>query len=149
AAKEIDKRVDANHQKYQIKPNPKTTDEQFVRRVYLDITGTIPTYKQVNVFLSSQSPAKRAKLIDTLLNSEGYASHHFNYCGDIRRLSDELSREVTAAPYNEWLKQALAQNKPYDRLVYEMLTAQGKYWRNPATGYLLRDAGMPVEAMSI
>src|SRR4029077_2331969 len=51
-------------------------------------------------------------------------------------------------PYCEWVKGSLETNKPYDRFVYEMLTAEGKVWDNPASGYILRDSGMPLDAMN-
>lgn len=148
SAQAIDKLVDQNHQKLKVKPNPATTDEQFVRRIYLDITGTIPTYKQVNAFLLSRVSDKRARLIDSLLNSEGYVSHLYNYWGDILRLSTNVDRNIPGGPYNEWVKKSLEENKPYDKLVYELLTAEGKYFDNPSTGYIIRDAGMPLDAMS-
>ena len=148
SAKAIDRLVDQNHQKFKIKPTPRTSDEQFVRRVYLDITGTIPTYKQVNAFLLSSVSDKRPRLIDSLLNSAGYVSRMYNYWGDILRISVNVDRNVPGAPYNEWVKRALEENKPYDRLVFDLLTAEGKYWENPATGYVIRDGAMPLDAMS-
>src|SRR5262249_32815561 len=88
SAKKIDELVNANHAKLHVAPNSKTTDEEFVRRIYLDIAGTIPTYRQITVFLASTALDRRARLIDTLLNAPGYASHHFNYWADILRLTD-------------------------------------------------------------
>lgn len=149
SAGKIDKLVDANLAKHKVKPNDLTSDDQFVRRVYLDITGTIPTYKQARAFLSNRDPEKRTKLIDALLNTEGYASHMFNYWADILRLRDrEVTNNAPGKLYNEWIKVCLEENKPYDKWVYEMLTAEGKYLDNPATGYILRDSGMPLDAMN-
>ena len=79
SAAKIDAMVDANYARFSIKPNSMTTDEQFLRRIYLDITGTIPTLKQVRLFGSNSDSQKRSKLIDTLLNQEGYASNFYNY----------------------------------------------------------------------
>src|SRR5579871_1111965 len=107
SAKRIDELVDASHVRQKVTPNPRTTDEQFVRRIYLDISGTIPTYKQISVYLATNASDKRARLIDTLLNSPGYASHHFNYWADILRLTDRFDGNVTATAYNESIKQAL------------------------------------------
>ena len=148
-AAQIDALVEVNYAKYQVKPNPMTTDEQFLRRIYLEIIGTIPNLKQVRLFHSNTDPQKRSKLIDTLLSQEGYASHFYNYWSDILRLKDgQLTNNVPGKPYCEWVKDCLETNKPYDRFVYEMLTAEGKIWDNPAAGYLLRDAGMPLDAMN-
>ncbi len=149
AAAKIDALVESHYDKYQAKPNATTTDEQFVRRIYLDIDGTIPTLKQARAFLQNSDPLKRSKLIDTLLSQEGYASNFYNYWSDILRLKDgQLSNNVPGKPYCEWVKECLETNKPYDRFVYEMLTAEGKIWDNPASGYILRDVGMPLDAMN-
>uniref|UniRef100_A0A7C2JYR4 DUF1549 domain-containing protein n=1 Tax=Schlesneria paludicola TaxID=360056 RepID=A0A7C2JYR4_9PLAN len=149
SAKMIDKYVAANHAKYKVTPNEKTTDEQFVRRAYLDITGSIPTYKQTRAFLNNRDPEKRTKLIDTLLNTPEAAGHLYNYWADILRLRDrEVTNNAPGRPYNEWVKESIETNKPFDQWVYEMLTAEGKYLENPATGYLLRDSGMPLDSMN-
>jgi hypothetical protein len=149
SAKMVDRYVEANYTKYKITPNPLTSDEQFLRRAYLDITGGIPTYKQARSFLVNRDPDKRSKLIDTLLNSPEAAGHLYNYWADVLRLRDrEVTNNAPGRPYNEWVKVAMETNKPYDEWVYEMLTAEGKYLDNPATGYLLRDSGMPLDAMN-
>jgi hypothetical protein len=148
AAAKIDSLVEANYKHYQIEPNPLTTDEQFVRRIYLDITGTIPTYEQTVIFLESRDAQKREKLIDSLLNSPGYASHFFNYWANILRLQDYPEPQLPASAYIEWIKQSIREDKPYDQWVREMLIADGKIWDNPAAGYLLRDSGMPLDSMN-
>ena len=148
SAKEIDRLVAMNHVKFSVKPNAKTNDSQFVRRVYLDLAGTIPNIQQVGQFLASKEPDKRSKLIDELLGSEGYSSHFFNYWADILRYKDQLSGDVRGEPYRQWIKQSLAENKPWNRFVYEMVTAKGVPWKNPATGYVQRDPGMPLDAMN-
>lgn len=145
AAAEIDRLVRGKLKAEGIRPNSKTNDMQFVRRVYLDITGTIPTAQQTATFLNkSRKSNKRAELIDELLNSRGHVSHSFNYWADILRLKDTASTDNTGRPYVEWIKDVLASDKPYDDFVYEMLTAEGRVWENPATGYILRDSGMPL-----
>jgi hypothetical protein len=148
SAKQVDELVDTRHRQLKVEPMPKTTDEQFVRRIYLDITGTIPTYKQVNVFVTGKGADKRARLIDALLNSEGYASHLYNYWSNILRLTDRLDRNLPGAPFSQWVKKSIEENTPYDKWVYEMLTAEGKYFEHPETGYLIKDGGMPLDAMS-
>jgi len=145
SARQIDKLVAANYAEHKVEPMPRTTDEQFVRRIYLDIVGTIPSYRQTTSFLASTDPDKRTKLIDELLGSEGYASHFFNYWADILRYRDRLSEDVRGEPWRQWIKQSLASNKHYDEFVHEMLAAEGLIWENPATGYLQRDPGMPLD----
>ena len=148
SAKEIDRLVGLNHAKYNVKPNPKANDAQFLRRVYLDITGTIPTYQQTQKFLSATEPDKRARLIDDLLGSDGYASHFFNYWADVMRYTDNLNNNVRGEPYRQWIKQSLAENKPWDKFVHEIMTAEGLVWNNPSVGYFQRDANMPLDNMN-
>lgn len=147
-AQKIDTLVDRNLKQHGVSANPLTTDAQFVRRIYLDITGTIPDYEQTRKFLDSRSPEKRRKLIDELLSSDGYASHNFNYWADVLRYIDYLTRNVWGEPYRQWIKQSLANNKPWDRFVTEMITAEGKIWDDPAAGYFQRDARMPLDNMN-
>jgi hypothetical protein len=148
AAAKIDSLVEANYQQHSVQPNDLTTDEQFVRRVYLDIAGTIPTKAQTAAFLDSKNAEKRSDLIDQLLNSPGYASHSFNYWANVLRLVDFPEPAIPAAPYIDWIKRSIRENKPYDVWVREMLTAEGKIWDNPAAGYELRDSGMPLDHMN-
>jgi hypothetical protein len=148
SARKIDTLVDQNLKTHSTSPNPPTTDAQFVRRIYLDITGTIPDYEQTRRFLDSRSPDKRRKLIDELLGSDGYASHYFNYWADVLRYIDYLTRNVWGEPYRQWIKQSLAENKPWDKFVAEMITAEGKIWDDPAAGYFQRDARMPLDNMN-
>lgn len=147
-AKELDRLVEANYAKTNTTANPKTTDAQFVRRIYLDITGTIPSYQQTTKFFTSTDPDKRTALIDELLNSDGYARHSFNYWADVLRYTDNLSLDARGESYRQWLKQSLAENKPWDKFVNEILTAEGLVWQNPAAGYYLRDSGMPLDNMN-
>ncbi len=129
--------------------NPLTSDEQFIRRVYLDVVGRIPNLDETTAFLNDKSPTKRAKVIDMLLDSEGYAAHTFNYFADMLRVKAQLDGgTIRGTPYINWMKEQIAKNRPWNELVHELLTADGKMWENPATGYLLRDAGMPLDNLA-
>ena len=145
SAKKVDAFVAKNYAKHKVEPMPPATDEQFVRRIYLDIAGRIPTYKETTAFLASKDADKRTKLIDELLGGDDYASHFFNFFADILRYKDRLGEDVRGEPWRQWIKQSLAESKPWDDFVSEMLTAQGLIWDNPATGYLQRDPGMPLD----
>jgi len=145
AAKKIDQLVAANYARHKIEPMPPADDATFLRRLFLDIAGRIPTYQETTHFLVSRDPEKRTKLIDQLLGSDDYASQFFNYWADILRYKDRPSEDVRGEPFRQWIKQSLAEDKPWDRLVNEMLTAEGLPWDNPATGYLQRDPGMPLD----
>ncbi len=148
SARTIDAMVEANYKKYNVTPNEMTDDEQFVRRVYLDATGTIPDFRQARSFIRSKTPDKRERLIDDLLKDPGYAVHTYNYWADILRVSERLANNVPGAPFQEWVKTSVEQNMPYDKFVFEMLTAEGRIWDNGAAGFILRDAGMPLDAVN-
>ncbi len=129
--------------------NEAAGDDIFVRRVFLDIAGRVPTYDEAVKFTRSRDPQRRSRLIDELLESEGYTSHLFNYFADMLRLKDDLGRGLArGTPYIQWVKQSIRSNKPYPRMVRELLTAKGTMWSNGAAGYLLRDAGMPLDNLS-
>ena len=156
--------------------NPLTSDEQFVRRIYLDVVGRIPNYDETVAFIQDTSPTKRAKLIDMLIDSPGYASHMYNYVADMLRVTERFdNNNVRGTPYINWMKKQIAANRPWNELVTDMLTADGKMWGDDlevaedgkgkskaktktaaghpapdkaATGYLLRDSGMPLDNLA-
>ncbi len=148
AAAQIDMLVEAGLKKAELKPNPLASDEQFVRRVFLDLAGRIPTREETLLFINDPSVSKRAKVIDRLLNSEGYRSHLFNYFADMLRMAD-VAQKARFYTYQDWLKGQLADNVPWNKIVYSMMTADGKLLDNGATGYLLRDAGMRLDNLSL
>lgn len=144
AAKRIDQLVTSELAKQGMQPNPDANEYTFVRRVYLDITGSIPTLAQTQRYVNNKSPSRRRDLIDNLLNSYGYVSHTYNYWASILRIKDRPENSLLAYPYRDWVKDQIRINRPYDRWVHEMLTAEGKIWENPAAGYTLRDRSMPL-----
>ncbi|MEM6980168.1 MAG: DUF1549 and DUF1553 domain-containing protein [Planctomycetota bacterium] len=127
-----------------IVPGERSSDETFLRRVYLDVAGRIPTFREATRFLTSDDPRRREKLIDDLLNSPDYVSNFYNFWADTLRLVDKPQPNMIAQPFLSYVKDSIAENKPYDQWVYEMLTADGRLWDNPAVGYQLRDDGMPL-----
>jgi len=137
----------------QLKPNPVASDEVFVRRIYLDLIGRVPTKRETTTFLESTAPEKRAELVDSLIGSDGYNSHHYNYLADLLRSRTNLSGNGQSVPaglaYEQWIKSAIRGNKPYDKLVYELVTATGSTWENPAVGYTIRDYGMPLDNLAM
>ncbi len=148
SAARIDELIANDLRQQQMKANPPISDATFVRRIYLDITGAIPTGREAAIFIKSSSSSKRQKLIDKLLNSEGYTSHNYNYWANVMRVVDQPNGNTYLRPYTQWLKNNFRQNRPFDVWVGEMMTAEGKSWKNPAVGYLLRDTGMPLDNLS-
>ncbi len=149
----IDKLVEEGLKRHNQEPNAPAADDVFLRRVYLDVIGRIPTNNEAAEFLNSTAPDKRAKLIDQLLTSEGYVSNFYNYWADILRIKTDIGNGNNApagagSAYIDWVKTALAKNLPYDQFVKHLVTAEGYVWENGAVGYYMRDAGMPLDNMS-
>ncbi len=112
-----------------VTPAPPTTDYEFIRRVTLDLTGRVPTPERVQSFVSDSAPDKRTKLIDELFQSPQWLDKWTMYFGD--RLKNTQRKAQVAmfaqgrdAFYN-WIKNSLATNKPYDRMVREIISNKG------------------------
>ncbi len=148
AAADIDRLVGAILVANEQKPNPPSSDEQFLRRIYVDATGRVPTAKEADTFLRSTAPDKRAKLIDDLVFSPGYSMQMFNWMADLLRVKDTFGKGVPAFTFEDWLKMRIAADAPWDKLVYEMITADGRLCDNGATGFMLFDAEMPLDGVA-
>ena len=147
-ATKIDRLLDAGYRKHSVTPNEALSDSLFVRRAYLEIGGRIPLLEEVGEFIQSRDARKRDNLIDELLSSHDYISHMFNYWADVLRLKDNpINNNQIAQPYHDWIKDSIRTNKPYDKWVHEMLTAEGRIWDNPAAGFIMRDSNMELDAV--
>ena len=144
AATELDHLIEKKLIETGKSPNPFIEDEIFLRRVYLDVAGRIPTLAEAQAFLDSNDPDKRIELIDHLLESPDYVSNTYNFWADTLRLKERPQPNIVADPFLAYVKDAIRTNMAYDQWVYEMLTAEGKIWDSPAVGYQLRDDGMPL-----
>jgi hypothetical protein len=148
AAADIDRLVSAVLVANKQTLNAPATDEQFLRRIYLDAAGRVPTATEAATFLASNAPDKRAKLIDELLFSSGYTMQMFNWMADLLRVKDTFAKGVPAFTFEDWLKARLSAGTPWDKLVSEMITADGRLSDNGATGFMLFDAEMPLDGVS-
>ena len=131
-AKSIDDFVFGRLKQLEIRPAPPCTDEVFVRRVYVDLLGTVPTANEAAAFLADRNSGKRKRLIDKLLQREEFADYWSMKWGDLLRIKAEFPINLwpnAAQAYHRWLRSALVQNKPYDRMAREMLTASGSNFR--------------------
>jgi hypothetical protein len=137
--------------KNKLQAAPLTDDATFLRRSYLRIIGRIPTESEARSFLRLTDATKREDLIDHLLDSPGYVSHQFNIWADILRIKTTGREGSTKGGvyYAQWFKEQIIANTPYDQIVYRLLTAEGYPWENPASGYYLRDLGMPLDNMAM
>jgi hypothetical protein len=123
---EIDRLVGAQIKKANIEPAPLTSDEQFVRRAYLDLTGRLPMPADVAEFLGDKSPDKRARAIDRLLASEDYARHWAQYWRTvITSRTTDFRSIVFSRSFETWMTEQLQANKSWGSIAHDMLTATG------------------------
>jgi len=120
---------------------PLASDAEFLRRVYLDLSGTIPTSAEARSFLNDKSADKRVKLIDKLLASPEYARHMANVW-DVILMDRRRDLRVPKNDWHEFLRNSFASNKPYDELVREILSADGTDAKTRAAGKFLLDRDM-------
>jgi hypothetical protein len=118
--------------------------EEFVRRVHLDLTGAIPRVAEVRAFLADPTPTqqKRAATIDRLIASEEFNEFWTNKWADLLQVNRKFLGPAGSLAYRNWIRESIAQNKPYDQFVREILTATGSNRTNPPASYfkVLRSA---------
>jgi hypothetical protein len=148
----IDKHVNAKLRKMKILPSELTSDGEFARRVYLDLTGLPPKVEKIRPFLEDKTPSKekREKLIDELIGSNDYVEFWANKWADLLQCNSENLGQKSVWLYRNWIRQQVADNAPYDKFVRTLLTAKGSSYDNPAVNYLrvLREPGKMTEDVS-
>lgn len=126
-AGEIDRLVAEALEKAKIEPAPRTTDEQFLRRATLDLTGRLPTPEAIGAFLADKSPDKRARVIDKLLESDAYATHWAHYWRNVIQVrTTDFRARVFARAFDKWMIEQLKTNKGWGEVARTMLTADGE-----------------------
>jgi hypothetical protein len=131
----IDQKVDAKLKQVRIQPSPIVDDATFLRRVSLDLTGLLPAPEQVRAFAADTSPTKRAKMIDTLIAGPAYVDHWTVKWGDLLQSSRKYLGDKGVYAFQQWIRDSIASNKPYDKMVREMLTARGSSYDDPAANF--------------
>ena len=138
AESQIDKLVFARLDKLGIEPANLCSDSVFLRRVYLDVIGTLPTEQEAREFLADRSPDKRVALIDRLLGRDEFAARWAMKWSDLLRVKAEFPINLwpnAAQAYHRWIRQSIRQNKPYDQFVRELLTPSGSNFRVPPANF--------------
>lgn len=117
-------------------PSERSDDATFLRRVSLDVAGRLPTVEETQRFLADKDADKRAKTIDRLLDSPGYADNFANKWTSLLRnkRADAKQARMTYA-FHDWVRDSLRENKPFNDLVRELLTASGDIAQNPAIAW--------------
>jgi hypothetical protein len=135
---EIDKIVFSRLQQLDIQPASLCSDAVFVRRVFLDVIGTLPTAREASSFILNTNANKRAKLVDQLLARDEFADYWAMKWSDLLRVKAEFPINLwpnAAQAYHRWVRTALEENRPYDRFVRELLTASGSNFQVPPANF--------------
>jgi len=134
----VDARVEAALKGGGLQLRVPCSDVVFIRRVYLDLIGTLPTAEEVEAFLQDRRPDKRAALIETLFAREEYAEYRTLKWGDLLRVKSEFPINLWpngVQAYHRWIYAAMRDNMPYDQFVREQLTSSGSNFRVPAVNF--------------
>ncbi len=133
----IDSLVDAKLQKVKIQVSELCTDEEFLRRVSLDLTGLPPTSEAIRKFVADPAPTqkKRDALIDALVGSESYIDHWTNKWGDMLQINRKFLGDGGATALRTWTRDAIVKNVAYDKFAYGILAASGSNLMNPPAAY--------------
>ena len=100
-------------------------DATFLRRVSLDVTGTLPTADEARAFLADASPDRRAKLVDRLLERPEYADYWALKWADVLRVDKDAVTPAGAVAMTRWLRRQVHENRPYDQFARAVVTARG------------------------
>ena len=121
-----------------LQPSPLCSDAVFLRRVYLDVIGTLPTAAEAREFLLDTIPQKRRLLIDRLLERDELADYWAMKWSDLLRIKAEFPINLwpnAAQAYYHWIRTSIRENKPYDRFARELLTSSGSNFRVPPVNF--------------
>lgn len=133
----IDEFTAAKWQRMKILPGGLCTDDEFIRRVYLDLTGIPPTSEEVKTFLADTRPTreKRDALVDKLVGSEDYVDHWSNKWADLLQVNSKFLGAEGAKAFRDWIRNEIAKNTPHDEFARKIITASGSNKDNPPASY--------------
>jgi hypothetical protein len=143
----VDRTVFAKLNRMRISPSEVCTDQEFIRRVYLDTIGILPTPKEVQDFLSSKASDRRGQVIEHLLNRPEFVDFWTLKFADILRSNGRLIQPKGAIVFHRWIRSAIERDMPMDAFVRELLTTDGSTYSHPAANYyrISRDPESSVE----
>lgn len=132
----IDRHVIAKLNDLKVTPSGLSTDEEFLRRVFLDLIGIQPTAEEVRKFLAASEPDKRGIVIDALFSRPEFVDHWSLKWGDLFQNSRVRLSEPAVYAFREWIRSAVAANLPMDEFARRLLTGRGGFSDDPASAYL-------------
>lgn len=138
----IDRLVYAKLRQMRYLPSATCDDSEFLRRVYLDVIGILPTVQESAEFLDDNDPSKRERLIDRLLERDEFAKFWALKWGDLLKMTSQAVGNDGVYKYHRWLTQTLRDNLPYDQFALQLLTASGSTLANPPANFYRTAANM-------
>ena len=120
----------------EVQPSAVADDAEWIRRVYLDIVGRIPSADQVSAFMADKDKAKRSKLIDQLLDDSAYVRNWTTIWTNLA-IGRRTPRRVSRVGMEKFFREAFAKNRPWDEVVVDIVTAEGHFVENGAVNFLL------------
>jgi hypothetical protein len=146
----IDKPVIEKLNRLKITPSALCTDEEFLRRVYLDVIGLQPKPDEVRAFLKDTDPEKRAKVVDALFERPEFVDHWSLKWGDLLQNSRNTTSSPAVFQFREFIRGAIAGNMPMDEFARKILTAKGGITDDPASVYfaISKDTNDTVERVT-
>ncbi len=145
----IDDLVAAKWKRLKIKPSDVCTDAEFIRRIYLDLTGLPPSADAVRAFLADtrESRVKREVLVDALIGNPEFVEYWTNKWGDLLQVNRKFLGVEGSVAFRKWIRDQIANNTPYDQFVKTILTASGSNRENPPASYykILREPTATME----
>jgi len=135
AANRIDEIVFGQLQRLKINPSPVCDDTTFLRRVFLDLTGQLPTATEAREFMSSKEADKRARLIDRLLASEGFVDFQTLRWADLLRVEDKTLDTKGVQVYHHWIRDSVSRDKPLNQFAAEIIAARGSTYTEPPSNF--------------
>ncbi|MEK7415716.1 MAG: DUF1549 domain-containing protein [Planctomycetota bacterium] len=147
AAAEIDTLIDQALAAQGVQAQPICDDAAIVRRAWMDLGGRIPTASEAKTFLGDHRTDKRAQLVTLLIGSPAWDMATFEWLADILRVESRIQDRVPGHVWIDWLKRCIQTNRPWDVMCRDMVTATGAMFVDGggATGFSMRDTGMPLE----
>ena len=145
---EINYWIQQGYEDNEVHPSEMASDEEWIRRVYLDVVGRIPTLDELKTFLEDENPRKRGSVVNELLEHPDYVRNlttiWTNNC-----IGRGTPRRVSRRGMEKFFREAFAKNRPWDDVVVDIVTAEGHFEENGAVNYTLAQMQMPDEAVQL
>jgi hypothetical protein len=136
----VDREVDSRLARARVPASPEADDAEFLRRVTLDLAGRIPTLARTTAFFDDKDPDKRARLIDELLSNSDYGRHFATVWRNRMVPPNPVKGKAAPDRFGPWLAEQFQRNRGWDKIVSDLLTADGDIAKNPQTAFIMANS---------